>query len=139
MSEKRYSNEELTVVWQPEKCIHSTLCWRSLIRVFDPRKRPWVNMAGAPSDSIKATVEKCPSGALSYEEVGREPRFDEAEEMVIEVSSNGPLIVNGNCKIRMADGTESATAGKTALCRCGHSKSKPLCDGSHIEADFIDS
>lgn len=139
MSEKRYTNEELTVVWQPEKCIHSTQCWRSLIRVFDPRKRPWVNMAGAPSESIKATVEKCPSGALSYEEVGGERRFDESDELVIEVTPNGPLILSGDCRIRMKDGSESTVAGKTALCRCGHSKSKPYCDGSHIETDFTDS
>ncbi|MCC7229939.1 MAG: (4Fe-4S)-binding protein [Fimbriimonadaceae bacterium] len=139
MSEKRYSNEELTVIWQPEKCIHSTNCWRSLLRVFDPRKRPWINMAGAPSESIRATVENCPSGALSYEEMGGEPRFDESSDVSVEVLPNGPLILTGNCRIRMADGTESVVEGMTAFCRCGHSRSKPYCDGSHMLVGFTDS
>ena len=66
MSEKSYSNGEITVIWKPEVCSHSTNCWRGLLPVFDPRKRPWVNMAGATTDRIKAQIEKCPSGALSY-------------------------------------------------------------------------
>jgi uncharacterized Fe-S cluster protein YjdI len=66
MAEKQYTNGEITVVWQPEKCIHSTNCWKSLLKVFDPRKRPWVNMEGASSEQIAATIDKCPSGALSY-------------------------------------------------------------------------
>lgn len=66
MGEKHYSNEDITVVWKPEVCIHSTNCWRSLIRVFNPKKRPWVDMKGASTAEIIATVNKCPSGALSY-------------------------------------------------------------------------
>lgn len=66
MGEKRYSNDEITVFWKPEVCIHSTNCWKALLPVFDPRKRPWVNMAGATTEEIMATIDKCPSGALSY-------------------------------------------------------------------------
>ena len=72
MVEKRYSNDEITVVWKPEICAHSTNCWKSLLRVFDPRKRPWINMQGASTERIIETVKKCPSGALSIEPVERE-------------------------------------------------------------------
>jgi uncharacterized Fe-S cluster protein YjdI len=45
----------------------------SLLPVFDPRKRPWVSMSGAPTERIAATVEKCPSGALTYFHNSGEP------------------------------------------------------------------
>jgi len=62
---KEYTNGEVTVVWQAEKCIHSTNCWKGLPRVFNPKARPWVNMDGSNTDTIIAQVAKCPSGALS--------------------------------------------------------------------------
>lgn len=63
---KKYSNGDITVVWKPEVCIHSRVCWTQLLEVFDPRKRPWVNMEGADSERIIEQVSKCPSGALSF-------------------------------------------------------------------------
>ena len=62
----KYSNGEITVVWKPGICQHSTICWKGLIEVFDPRKRPWINMDGATTERIIEQVKKCPSGALSY-------------------------------------------------------------------------
>lgn len=64
--EKHYSNDDITVVWKPDVCIHSTLCWHGLLQVFDPRKRPWIDMEGADTEAIIAQVEKCPSGALTW-------------------------------------------------------------------------
>ena len=62
---KNYSNGEVTVVWQPGLCQHSTRCYHGLPSVFDPKKRPWVNISGATSDEIVNQVNQCPSGALS--------------------------------------------------------------------------
>jgi uncharacterized Fe-S cluster protein YjdI len=64
---KRYSNGEVTVIWQPYLCIHCGICARGLSKVFDPRRRPWVVLEGTGTDAIVAQVERCPSGALSYE------------------------------------------------------------------------
>ena len=63
---KRYTNGEVTVIWQPAKCIHSTICFRGLPEVFDPGKRPWVNAQGASTERIVDQINQCPSGALSY-------------------------------------------------------------------------
>lgn len=63
---KRYSNGEITVIWQPAKCIHSTKCWRELGRVFKPKEHPWIKIDAATSDEITAQVDRCPSGALSW-------------------------------------------------------------------------
>jgi CDGSH-type Zn-finger protein/uncharacterized Fe-S cluster protein YjdI len=50
---------------------------------------------------------------------------------------NGPLRVLGNLEICSGTGrTVKRTAGE-ALCRCGHSRNKPFCDGSHAQAGFV--
>lgn len=63
---KEYSNGEITVVWKPHVCTHSTNCWKGLLNVFDPRKRPWINMEGSTSERIMQQIDACPSRALSY-------------------------------------------------------------------------
>jgi uncharacterized Fe-S cluster protein YjdI len=63
---KTYTNGEVTVVWRSGLCQHSTICFRGLPNVFDPRKRPWVNPQGASTTEIVNQIRKCPSGALSF-------------------------------------------------------------------------
>jgi uncharacterized Fe-S cluster protein YjdI len=63
---KHYKKDRLTVVWQPALCAHSTLCWKGLNSVFDPQKKPWINVDGAEAEQILAQVRACPSGALSF-------------------------------------------------------------------------
>lgn len=140
MSEKRYSNDEITVVWKPGQCIHSTKCWKSLLPVFDPRRRPWVDMTAATTERIMSAVDKCPSGALTYfaNDAEEEQRFEEVSEVRAEVIPNGPLIIYGTLNVTDRDGNESVKSKTTAFCRCGQSKNKPYCDGSHVEARFTD-
>ncbi len=45
-------------------------------------------------------------------------------EIVIKSAKNGPNIVSIDGEV------------KTALCRCGHSSKKPLCDGAHRSKNF---
>jgi uncharacterized Fe-S cluster protein YjdI/CDGSH-type Zn-finger protein len=138
MPEKRYSNEEITVVWKPRDCIHSANCWKSLIRVFNPQKRPWINMQGASTDEIIATVGKCPSGALSYIANDAEPITGETVATRVEVLPNGPLIVSGTIQVVDREGNETLRSKTTAFCRCGHSRTKLYCDGTHKEVQFSD-
>ena len=66
---KTYTNGEITIVWKPGLCIHSTICWKGtegLIDVFNPREKPWIKMNGATTERIIGQVKKCPSGALSF-------------------------------------------------------------------------
>jgi uncharacterized Fe-S cluster protein YjdI len=65
--EKRYTNGETTVVWKPEICIHSGICARGLPKVFDPKRKPWVEMQHADTATIEKQVAACPSGALSID------------------------------------------------------------------------
>jgi len=66
MTQKKYSNGRITVIWQPGLCQHSTNCWKGLINVFNPQKKPWINMEGDSSERIIEQVRKCPSGALTF-------------------------------------------------------------------------
>ncbi|MDG1806100.1 (4Fe-4S)-binding protein [Flavicella sp.] len=65
MKSKEYSNGEITVVWQPEKCIHAGVCVKTLPEVYKPNEVPWVKINNATSDQLKHQVNLCPSGALS--------------------------------------------------------------------------
>ena len=64
--EKHYTNGEITVTWKPDLCQHGGACARGLPLVFNPRRRPWVEMQHADSTTIAAQVDRCPSGALSW-------------------------------------------------------------------------
>ncbi len=63
---KNYTNGEVTVHWKAELCQHSGNCVRALSAVFNPKRRPWIEIGAADTAAIIAAVEKCPSGALSY-------------------------------------------------------------------------
>jgi putative redox protein len=62
----KYANEEITVLWKPEFCQHSTRCWTQLPQVFKPSLRKWIDPNGASADRIKEQVSRCPSGALGF-------------------------------------------------------------------------
>ena len=64
---KRYSNGDVTVIWQPALCQHTGICARGLPAVFSPRRRPWIELEHADSTTITDQVDRCPSGALTWE------------------------------------------------------------------------
>lgn len=63
---KEYTNGEVTVVWQSGKCIHSGNCVKNNPAVFQPRENPWIKIEASSTEKIIETVQKCPSGALSF-------------------------------------------------------------------------
>ena len=68
MAQKKfqYTNGEVTIVWQPEICIHSGRCVHGLPEVFKPKEKPWITPEGSTTEIIIKQVKRCPSGALSY-------------------------------------------------------------------------
>jgi uncharacterized Fe-S cluster protein YjdI len=147
---REYTNGEITVFWKPDTCIHATICFMKLRKVFDPTKRPWVNMEGASTQEIIDIVEQCPTDALTWkwnrdlttaekEELTNEPAGDEmvpAPVAEITIIENGPALVKGKFRLQKTSGEKYETAEQIALCRCGASRNKPFCDGSHHGSGF---
>jgi uncharacterized Fe-S cluster protein YjdI len=139
-TDRKYSNGEITVFWQPKKCIHATTCYRELIDVFNPRKRPWVNMDGASTAEIVRVVKLCPTQALTYKynsELEVEKKSEEpavpAEARVME---DGPLVLKGNFIVYDTDGKELRHLKMSSICRCGASNNLPYCDGTHRKIGY---
>jgi uncharacterized Fe-S cluster protein YjdI len=134
---KTYSNNDITVIWKPDVCIHSTKCWKASLAVFNPKRRPWIDMNGGTNDDIIKIVDNCPSGALSYE---RNSKMSEQKEQTlqttVQVSKGGPYLVKGKFVFVGTDGEEEIKEGSIALCRCGGSGNKPFCDGTHRKIGF---
>jgi putative redox protein len=62
----KYTNGQITVLWKPEFCQHSTRCWAQMPQVFKPSLRKWIDPDGASAEKIREQVARCPSGALLF-------------------------------------------------------------------------
>lgn len=133
---KEYSNGELTVIWQPAKCIHAKECIKTLPEVYKPNEKPWITPENASTSALKSQIKKCPSGALTYTMKGDQETETKNALIEVTVSKNGPLLVMGKLRIKDATGNEKEQEGTTAFCRCGVSNNKPFCDGSHNSSGF---
>jgi hypothetical protein len=63
--------------------------------------------------------------------VGDEELVRDLPAAIVTAYPDGPLVLRGDFSVRDVDGTELCTGGLVALCRCGRSARKPLCDGTH--------
>ena len=135
---KKYSNDELTILWKPQKCIHAAVCVDKLPHVYNPKAKLWINIKNASTEELKAQITSCPSGALSYYMNDEENKESASIETKIEVLPNGPLLIYGTLRVTNKDGKEELKNKTTAFCRCGASSNKPYCDGAHIKVAFKD-
>ena len=118
-------------------CAHAGHCTDNLAAVFHLNEEPWIHPDSASLDEIITTIQKCPSGALSYSVDDVEHR-DRNSEPTIFVSPNGPYEVSGGAELVDTARAEGVSEEHFALCRCGGSKNKPFCDGTHWYIKFKD-
>jgi uncharacterized Fe-S cluster protein YjdI/CDGSH-type Zn-finger protein len=141
MESKTYTNNDITVTWQPSKCVHSAVCFKGLPRVFNPNKKPWITLSNSDTARIIKQIDQCPSGAISYvknHETENSVSHEAHQEglIKIKVTPAGPLLIQGNFLLERDENTALINSKITAFCRCGHSKNKPYCDGSHRNIEF---
>jgi len=130
-----YVGKQITIHDDRGICSHAGYCTDGLPKVFRMQQEPWIDPDAETVEKIIETVRKCPSGALSYSIDGkRHNRFSEQPE--IRITEDGPYYVRGG--IGLQDDDQPATDDHFALCRCGHSKNKPFCDGQHWYVKFHD-
>jgi len=61
-----FSNDDITVTFEPEICIHAERCARELSEVFRTSVIPWIKLEGTETETIINQINRCPSGALKY-------------------------------------------------------------------------
>lgn len=132
-----YTAGRITIHDNRSICAHAGRCTEGLAAVFRYKQEPWIDPAGGTLEAIIDTIRTCPSGALSYTLDGVEG-FDPMPATTIVVTKDGPYAVTG--EVGMPDETraQGAPATRCTLCRCGGSKNKPFCDGTHWSIGFKD-
>lgn len=157
---RRYKNDDITVYWKPSTCVHASYCYRELIEVFDPSRRPWVDMNGSTTERIIEVVNLCPTDALVWKwnddeknkDIGRdqlnhikfrrpdlmdEKEVSTADQPVsVKVMVDGPLVIKGTFTFNHSGTTKEVRDGMISLCRCGVSDHMPFCDGRHRKIGF---
>lgn len=133
---KKYTNGEITVVWQPHLCDHSAVCIRELPQVFDTFSRPWIKMDAASTEAIKHVVDRCPTKAITWYKNGTETENkievdDSINKTIVTIVKDGPIRISGYFILMNEDNEPVASEDKISLCRCGKSNRMPFCDGAH--------
>jgi CDGSH-type Zn-finger protein len=132
-----YVGKQITIHDNRGICAHAGFCTDRLSAVFRIDEEPWIDPDGATAEKIITVVRQCPSGALSYSIDDEEHRDQERPPMVT-VTENGPYAVTGGIELPGQEFGEGGSVEHFTLCRCGASKNKPFCDGSHWSVGFTD-
>src|SRR6478735_9123968 len=133
-AERARSFEADTIVMTDDEslCEHAGFCgnrvsnvWKMIRRSNDPEVR----------DRLITMVSNCPSGRLAVADADGAP-IEPGFEASIATVPDGPLWVRGGVPITTQDGFTYEIRNRVTLCRCGQSKNKPFCDGTHTEVGF---
>ncbi len=132
MSKEVARGKTAVIEFDAQKCVHSRHCVLERPDVFVPNvKGKWIHPDAATADEVVALARNCPSGAI----VAR--RLDGGAEEVAPIVNTVRVLENGPLAVRGALSMRGAPAGlRATLCRCGQSRNKPYCDGSHSAAGF---
>ncbi len=125
-----YHGKHITIHDNRGVCSHAEYFVRDLPSVFNLETCPWIHPTGATADEIARTIEKCPSGALSYTRDGVLHK-DIPRDPAIRVDRCGPYEVTGGPELVDSEGSVPESKEHYTLCRCGASGNKPFCDGAH--------
>ena len=133
--EKTFEGEGITVTDDHSLCMHAGFCGTRLTNI-------WKMLGESDESTIRAQimsmVEKCPSGTLSFLLESGGPKIEPDLPVEIAVLPDGALWVSGSIPVERADGLDFERRNRVTLCRCGSSKNKPYCDGTHKDTGFKD-
>jgi CDGSH-type Zn-finger protein/uncharacterized Fe-S cluster protein YjdI len=124
--------KQLTLQYSGKRCIHARFCVTGGPKVFLANvEGDWIYPDEMPVDRLVEIAHACPSGAIRYKR--HDGVADELAPPVnlASIRENGPYAMRGDLRI---DG--EAIGYRATLCRCGASKNKPFCDGSHHNINF---
>jgi CDGSH-type Zn-finger protein/uncharacterized Fe-S cluster protein YjdI len=127
---------DLTLIYEDKKCIHSRFCvtWGPQVFIANV-KGPWINPDAMPTEALTEIAHLCVSGAIRYKRKDGQPDEGPPPVNLLSVREGGPYAIRADVRL---DGAP-ASSYRCTLCRCGASKNKPFCDGSHHEVNFAAS
>ena len=133
-----YKGSTITVTWDAARCVHAAECVRGLPKAFNTARKPWVDANAASATAIMGVIERCPSGALTYEFGNGAKSERPAKTNSVTVDLRRPAAPAWRSRTRPRFGRRHHRTKYTrlALCRCGQSANKPFCDRSHTKAGF---
>jgi CDGSH-type Zn-finger protein/uncharacterized Fe-S cluster protein YjdI len=127
--------KDLTLLFDTRKCIHSRFCVTWAPQVFLANVQgPWIQPDAMEVERLVEIAHVCPSGAIRYRRKDGKPNESAPLVNLITLRENGPYAVRADMQLHGQRGVFRAT-----LCRCGASRNKPFCDGSHNEVRFTAS
>jgi len=133
----RYDATEITVLDNRGTCCHYGNCTDHLPSVFHAGSEPFVTAEGDTPQAIEGIVRACPSGALGFIRDGVDYQ-GETRDPELYVAENASYYARGSIEIEGEPMNQGANREHYALCRCGYSKNKPFCDGTHWWIKFAD-
>ncbi|MDP3737021.1 MAG: ferritin-like domain-containing protein [Hyphomonadaceae bacterium] len=124
--------DSVTIDFEAKRCIHARLCVTGAPKVFLANvEGPWIHPNAMDAEKLVAIAEACPSGAIRYRRNDGRPEEAPPPVNLAAIREGGPYAVRGDI---MLDGKRAGY--RMTLCRCGASKNKPFCDGSHHDIHF---
>lgn len=118
-----------------------SLCWHAGFCVRE-NGHAWDLLPAAKSaeqvEEVKGMIQACPSGRLQFHEPAGSASVEPELPQRIAIIDDGPLYVQGGIPLEAVDGDVYEVLNRMSLCRCGASKNKPYCDGTHTEIGFRD-
>jgi CDGSH-type Zn-finger protein/uncharacterized Fe-S cluster protein YjdI len=129
---ERVRGEKLELLFEAKRCIHARFCVTGAPKVFLANVQgPWIHPDAMPVERVVEIAHACPSGAIRYRRVDGARDETAPPVNLASVREHGPYAFRGQLQL---DG--EAVGFRATLCRCGASKNKPFCDGSHHEVGF---
>ncbi len=132
-----YEGEDITIHDNRGVCSHRGYCTDNAPKVFRMGIEPWIDPDTQDAEETIRVVRMCPSGALGYTKEGVLFKDWDHEQRII-VTKDGPYDVQGYVDLEDPDGNTPESKEHYTLCRCGHSKNKPFCNGQHWYVNFKD-
>lgn len=122
----------LTLVYEGKRCIHARHCVTWGPNVFLANVQgPWIHPEAMDVEGLVEIAHLCPSGAIRYRRKDGRPDESAPPVNLLAVREAGPYALRAELRIN-----GEAAGFRATLCRCGASKNKPFCDGSHHEVEF---
>jgi CDGSH-type Zn-finger protein/uncharacterized Fe-S cluster protein YjdI len=124
--------QKMALSFETKRCIHARFCVTGAPNVFLANVQgPWIHPDAMEVERVVEIAHACPSGAITYQRLDGAHNELAPPVNLAAIREAGPYAFRGQLQI---DG--EAVGFRATLCRCGASKNKPFCDGSHHEVGF---